>query len=63
MQIIKVKIYKKINPTENIWESNQSNRRNKKNLILLYVCDTIFWRMEVGFFFMPKNATVSQTVK
>ena len=60
MQIIRVKIYKKITPTENIWESN---RRNKKNLILLYVCDTIFWRMEVGFFFMPKNATVSQTVK
>ena len=41
----------------------ESSRRSKKALISQSLCDTIFWRMEVGFFFMPKNAAVSQTAK
>ncbi len=34
-----------------------------KPLILRVFCGMLFWRMEVGLFFMPKNQAVSQTVE
>ena len=34
----------------------ESSRKSKKTLISQSLCDTILWRMEVGFFFMPKNS-------